>query len=258
MGEGWQGLSEREAKDLEGLMDRSCKKGSWAIIDRKLGVWQEYLGTRENGKVLGEYLLGASSDAIRLSRVAHFASWLNSEKGLRGRALTSIIGAVKTQFESHGIKTDWWEDNCMDRIRVAAKPTTAEAKEDRLGSKNGMRLPISEEMLARCRLEMWEGNSHGEDIDCKARWLAIALGFDSGPRVGQLTKREKNCEDHAIRAGQVTYVFQGGSSLVAGWELRKKLIGLRGDYSSVDLVDIEYVTGKTSGSQSYVVKRGLF
>ena len=121
-----------------------------------------------------------------------------------------------------------------------------------------LRATISEEMLARFRLEMWEGNTHGEDIDCKARWLAIALGFDSGPRVGQLTKREKNCEDHAIRAGQVTYVFQGGSSLVAGWELRKKLIGLRGDYSSVDLVDIEYVTGKTSGSQSYVVKRGLF
>ena len=101
------------------------------------------------------------------------------------------------------------EGSRRDHIRVAAKPTTAEAKEDREGSKKGMRLPISEEMLARFRLEMWEGNTHGEDIDCKARWLAIALGFDSGPRVGQLTKREKNCEDHAIRAGQVTYVFQG-------------------------------------------------
>ena len=65
------------------------------------------LKTRGNGKVLGEYLLGASSDAVRLRRVAHFASWLNSEKGLRGRAVTSVIGAEKTQFESHGIKTDW-------------------------------------------------------------------------------------------------------------------------------------------------------
>jgi len=250
---GWEGLSEGEVGEVGTYVKRSCKERSWAITDRKWGLWEEYMETRTMSGVLGLDLQGAASDAVRLARIVHFASWLNSEKGMRGKALTSALGAVRTQFEGMGVQTGWWDDSRMDRVRVAARPTTEEAKEDRAKSKGTMKLPISEEMVIACRMEMWqEGKYDKGALDGIARWLAVALGFDSGPRVGQLAKKEKNGEDHAVRAGHFTFVFQGGSSMVAGLDLRNKLKGLKGDYSSIALVDMEYVTDKVSSSR-YVV-----
>ena len=52
------------------------------------------------------------------------------------------------------------------------------------------------------RTKYWEErNWTVPDIDKRAIWLAVALGFDSGPRIGNITEKDgKNGPDHCIRA----------------------------------------------------------
>jgi hypothetical protein len=84
-------------------------------------------------------------------------------------------------------------------------------------------------------------------LDKKARWLAIALGWDSGIRVGQLAMPDgKASEDHTIRANSVTLEFEDGRSIPVGPEARAVLrLGSR-----PVMADLEFITSKTSRGQT--------
>jgi hypothetical protein len=86
-------------------------------------------------------------------------------------------------------------------------------------------------------------------MDSKARWLAIALGFDSGIRIGQLVLTEKEQEDHTLRAEAVTVEFEDGVSLGIGEELRRRLI--RG--GRVESMDLDFSSNKTGRAGPLVV-----
>eukprot|EP01036_Dinobryon_divergens_P035236 gene35236-45630_t len=44
-----------------------------------------------------------------------------------------------------------------------------------------------------------------QELDRKAIWLGLAIGFDSGMRISNIVQPEKDREDHCIRAYQVCY-----------------------------------------------------
>ena len=216
--------------------------GSWRAVKRKMGLWEEYYGVKEEGYSLME---DAPSDEDRVARVMHFATWLFGVKNMVGKPLTTALGALKTTMEAKGLNVIWWKDDRICRARKAARPTTVEAKTIRDGATRMLTLPMTGSMVLDCRVDLWvEGDWSAEGLDKKARWLVIALGFDSGSRIGQLTLAEKGGEDHTLRARDVTFVMKDGSAWVGDSSFRDIL--MEQGKAGVQLVDIEKVTGKTS------------
>ena len=90
-------------------------------------------------------------------------------------------------------------------------------------------------------------------------WLAIYLGFDSGLRIGNLTKKDgPDGADHIIRAGQLNFLvkdpetgletrLKGGPAMTTF--LKRKDVTLDMVYS----VDMIYVTSKTSRKVKLII-----
>ena len=97
-------------------------------------------------------------------------------------------------------------------------------------------------------------------MDKKAVWLAICLGFDSGLKIGNLTKKDgPKGADHCIRAGQLTFLVTDpttneesrlkGGPIIANF-LKRQDVSL----SMVSSVDMVYITSKTSNKVKSLVE----
>lgn len=96
-------------------------------------------------------------------------------------------------------------------------------------------------------------------MDKRGIWLAICLGFDSGLRIGNLTKKDgPDGADHSIRAGQLNFLvkdpetgietrLKGGPAMTTF--LKRKDVTLDMVYS----VDMIYVTSKKSRKAKSVI-----
>ena len=86
----------------------------------------------------------------------------------------------------------------------------------------------------------------------KGIWLAICLGFDSGLRIGNSTKKDGHRgADHCIRAGQLTFLVRDPKTaeemrLKGGSTITNFLKRVDVTLDMVSAVDMVYVTSKTS------------
>jgi hypothetical protein len=104
-------------------------------------------------------------------------------------------------------------------------------------------------------------------LDKKAIWLAVALGFDSGPRIGNLTKKDgPSGEDHCVRAEDCIFDVlnseqTGCLQYRAGIGFAQYLKARRGDSSEVKSVTMKYVTHKTQRqlvqTPKYIARRTI-
>ena len=63
-------------------------------------------------------------------------------------------------------------------------------------------------IVLQVRQQYWVDQEwDAKGMDKKAIWLAICLGFDSGLKIGNLTKRDgPNGSDHCIRASNLSFL----------------------------------------------------
>jgi hypothetical protein len=84
----------------------------------------------------------------------------------------------------------------------------------------------------------------------KVLWLVIALGFDSGPRIGNLILKDgKDGEDHRIRAGHTTFQVKNPPNMEevrikGGPRLTKYLERKDVTKDTVLSVDMVFITSK--------------
>ena len=114
-------------------------------------------------------------------------------------------------------------------------------------------LPVCFGIVLQVRQQYWVDQEwDAKGMDKKAIWLAICLGFDSGLRIGNLTKRDgPNGSDHCIRASNLSFlaidpstrkeIKLKGGPMLADFIKRKDVT-----LSNVKSVDMIYVTSETS------------
>jgi hypothetical protein len=97
----------------------------------------------------------------------------------------------------------------------------------------------------------WEGRSWTSRVDLDARgvWIAVAIGFDCGTRVGNITKQDgPDREDHCIRSTDLTFEVSssGGEPRRLGVEaMRSEISGGLLLPSAVSRAWLTFVSSKT-------------
>jgi hypothetical protein len=111
------------------------------------------------------------------------------------------------------------------------------------------------------RTKYWENKSwEVPDIDMRAIWLAVAIGFDSGPRIGNITKKDgKNGPDHCIRAKHCLFLANDPATsaeikIEGGPGVAKFLKQPSVTAENIVSVDLYYLSSKTSGKVKSVVR----
>ena len=237
-------MNRTDNRDIGIFMKRSITKQTLQTVQRKMGYWDEYYDRRGGGEGR-QYMQDYPNDDARVDRVMHFAAWLHGVKELVGKPLTTALGALRTTMETKGLRVGFWDDARVVRVRRAARPNTEETRKRLEERPPSTILPMTEGMVYGCRKILWkEWDWTAGQTDRKARWLAIALGFDSGSRIGQLVLTEKGKENHTLRARDVSFVMEDGMTWVGGVTLRR--VFARQGKEKVAMVEFAHQTGKTS------------
>jgi hypothetical protein len=150
-------------------------------------------------------------------------------------------------FEVNGRDVDWKLDPRITRARKAANRTSREEqmKWDNCDKKQEVKLPISADMIKRARCLFWEKRQWGRgELEIKWKWLALALGFDSGLRPGMMCLKEGKDEDHCIRFGRICFILEDGTVMTGGQEFNNFIMKEEGNEKKVAKMDACYVTHK--------------
>ena len=201
----------------------------------------------------GDYLEKMDGQHEKAQRIVLFMAHLYMSEGLRDEQIKRAITSVSYMFEVAGRDASFIDLAMVSRGRAATSRTTEECRAFEVVRGNRVILPLCLDIVLSVRDEYWVNQDWSmKGMDKRAIWLAISLGFDSGLRIGNLTKRDgPNGADHCIRAGQLTFFvtdpktneegrLKGGPITTAF--LRRQDVTL----NAVSSVDMKYVTSKTS------------
>lgn len=182
-----------------------------------------------------------------------FMAYLYMSEGLRDEQIKRAITSVAYMFEVEGKDTSFFNLAVVSRGRAATTRSSEESRVHEENRRSNVILPICLDIVLGVREEYWVQQDWSmKGIDKRGIWLAICLGFDSGLRIGNLTKRDgPKGADHCIRAGQLIFSVTDPKSneegrLKGGPAMTTFLQRLDVDLSMVSSVDMSYVTSKTS------------
>eukprot|EP01036_Dinobryon_divergens_P034292 gene34292-44295_t len=172
-------------------------------------------------------------------------------RGERDGQLSTSVSLVKSAFELAGVSSTVFDNGLVCRAKKGGRRSTEEARECSAGGAKREKFPMPLDIILDSKSSFWvQGKWDKEGLDRKAVWLGIAIGFDSGLRVGNYTMAEGVQEDHGIRAGQLTFVVMDhleGQFLVPGGEkLRDALQDKGKNEREVSAVMMNFSSNKTS------------
>jgi hypothetical protein len=131
-----------------------------------------------------------AGDHEKGKRVVLFMAYLYLSFGLREEQIKRLVTGITYFFEIEGKPTGFFALAVVLRGRASVGRTIPEARifeEQR--SKRAI-LPVCLDIVLAMRTKYWENKSwEVPDIDMRAIWLAVAIGFDSGPRIGNIKKK---------------------------------------------------------------------
>ena len=246
-------LAEDESAILTGFLRRSVTEGTAQGYQAGIEKWKEYLGTLDSEHHPGQYLEKVTCQETKAQRIVLFMAYLYMSDGLRDEQIKRAVTCVSYMFEVNGKDTSFFNLAVVSRGRAATSRSSEECRTHEMNRRENVILPICLDIVLGVREEYWENQDWSmKGMDKRAIWLAICLGFDSGLRVGNLTKRDgPKGADHCIRAGQLIFFVRDPISneegrLKGGSDMTKFLQRLDVDLSMVSSVDMTYVTSKTS------------
>lgn len=215
--------------------------------------WQEYLSSLEDDNQPGQYLDNVGDQHGKAERVVLFMAYLYMHEGLRDEQIKKAVTSVTFMFESAGYDSSFINLAIVSRGRKASARSNEECTEKDKERADRVILPVCLDIVLGVREKYWEQQSwDAKGMDMKGIWLAISLGFDSGLRIGNLTKRDgPNGADHCIRAGNLSFlvadpISQVECRLKGGPSMSSYLARQDVSLDMVKSVDMFYVTSKTS------------
>ena len=191
---------------------------------------------------------------MKAQRVVLFMAYLYMHEGMGDEQFRRAVSSVAVMFESAGTESEFFKLAIVSRGRKASTRSNEECVEKENMRADKVILPVCLDIVFGVRQKYWvEQPWTAKGMNMKGIWLAISLGFDSGLRIGNLTKKDgKNGADHCIRANKVSFLvtdplenikkrIKGGPSMSSF--LARQDVSL----DMVQSVDMIYVTSKTSG-----------
>lgn len=220
-----------------------------------LGVrkWHEYLAFLGTESDPGQFMEKISGQHEKAKRIVLFMAYLYMNNGMRDEQIKKVVTSIAYMFEIEGKDASFFDSAIISRGRKASIRSIEECSAHENTRAANTILPICLDIVFAVRLEYWVNQEwDAKGMDKKAIWLAICLGFDSGLRIGNLTKKDgHNGADHCIRAGSLSFRVMDpitkterrikGGPMAANFISRKDVT-----LNMVLSVDMIYVTSKTS------------
>lgn len=174
---------------------------------------KEYLHTLPSDFHPGEYLEALEDDEKKAKRVVLYMAHLYLNMEWRGEQVRKAITCLTYHFEVAGLSSAFLRLAIVSRGKSAAGRSTEEARMKEEEKAAHSMLPVCMDVVLSVRKKYWENQEwDNKGKDSKAIWLAVALTFDSGARIGNLTLKDgKDREDHCIRAKHVSYLVTNPS-----------------------------------------------
>lgn len=246
-------MSVAEEGRLTSFLPKSVTVGTAAGYVSGMALWVEYIdGLRGKAEFPGKFMENIQDDEEKAKRLVLFYEHLYSVEGLRAEQVVRASTCVRYFFGVKGLPTERiFNSDIAARGRAAAQRSVSEKRARAQRMRERKVLPLSLELVLHIRRKYWVESSWEvrDDVDRKAVWLAICLGFDSGKRVGNLTLRDGNSrQDHCLRANSVLFRFLITASgedrtIPAGTRLREQLASI-GHYELISIC-LHYDTTKT-------------
>jgi hypothetical protein len=247
------GISENDNKILTDFLGRSVTIGTAKSYQIGIKKWKAYLDTLDEDYHPGEYLERLDDPHEKAQRIVLFMAYLYISEGDRDEQIKKAVTSVAYMFEVKGLSTSFIHVALVTRGRAATSRSSEECREHEEKRGENVILPICLSIVLEIRQQYWESQDWDmKGMDKRGIWLAICLSFDSGLRIGNLTKKDgPDGADHSIRAGQLNFLvkdpekeiemrLKGGPAMTKF--LKRKDVTLDMVYS----VDMIYVTSKTS------------
>ena len=225
-----------------------------------INKWKEYLISL-GSNFPGYYLEKIKCDHDKGQRVVLYMAYLYLNFGLREEQIKRLVTGIVFFFDIEGIPSSFFELAVVSRGRAAVGRTIPESRNfEEQRSKRAI-LPVCLDIVMAMRTKYWENKTwEVPDIDQRAIWLAVALGFDSGPRIGNITKKDgKNGPDHCIRAKHCSFLAADpvtrSERRIEGGPLIAQFLMQHGvTKENILSVDLYYLSSKTSGKVKSVVR----
>jgi hypothetical protein len=173
-------------------------------------AWREWTEYREelHRSVRPDQFLGNLAPEERSVRLSQFIrhKW---EAGTRGKALQVLMSNLKMVFLEALVDVTCFSSELVLRTSRAARHTAEEKLALDTKRRAQQPLPASMDIIWPIRDHFWTNESWlCKGLDRRAVWLAIAMGFDAGPRISNVTRKDGKRADHCIRAQQVHFLFR--------------------------------------------------
>jgi hypothetical protein len=197
-------------------------------------------------------------------RIVLYLEHLYTDLGHRDDKIRKAVTALKFYFSLQCIDCDYLDSLVVNRAKKAGKRSTTEARELATARIATLKIPLSFDVIWSLRATHWENRTWtiAGNLDNRAIWLCAAVGFDSGPRISNLTlKDEKSAEDHCVRGSDVVFAVRDPLSGKTEWLQAGSLVRefwTRPETKITDVLEVSltFNTTKTIGSgQSQVADR---
>lgn len=246
-------VSENESAVLTQFLSNSVTAGTARSYSVGIKTWTEYLGTLDSNSHPGEYLEKVKDQNGKAQRVVLFMAYLYMNEGLRDEQIKRTITSLTYMLEVKGMDASFMHLALVSRGRAATSRSSEECRVHEKKRGDNVILPVCLDIVLGVREKYWvEQDWDMKGMDMKGIWLAICLGFDSGLRIGNLTKKDgPHGADHCIRAGQLTFLVKDPKTaeeirLKGGSTITNFLKRVDVTLDMVSTVDMVYVTSKTS------------
>lgn len=246
-------VSVHDAEDamLKEYLTKSVTAGTAQSYEPGIRRWKNYIATMSTTAITSEYLHNIESEDEKARRLVLYMAYLYMEHGLREEQIKRAITAVAYHFGANGESTAFFRLAIVERGKAAGARTLVEKVKHEEQRSTKTILPVCMDIVMEVRAKYWTAKSWDtKGTDSKAIWLVIALGFDSGPRIGNLTLKDgKNREDHCIRAGHLSFLVQQPPDMAiekvkGGPTITNYLKSADVSSSMVLSVDMVYMTSK--------------
>eukprot|EP01041_Mallomonas_annulata_P013119 gene13119-biopygen6452 len=195
---------EAEDRYVQSVSSGSVSKGTKVRIASGLEAWRKFLrdhvGNDENVFMHGLTVVAQER------RIVMYMGTMYSLLGYRTERISRMISLVRSSFNLAGEDVSAFDGVMVKQARRSGRRSSVEVRVQAVASQLIEKYPFTVEMVLAGRVLFWQTEVWTlAGMDAKAKWLGIALCFDSGMRVSNLTTAEKNGEDHCIRANQLVF-----------------------------------------------------
>ena len=169
-------------------------------------VFNNFRETLQESDDPGEFFEYCQNDIQRTQEVVLFIKYLYSVRGYRGSSITATLCGLGYCLELLGVDSKFLHTKSSRRAIRACGRSPDEVREHHAQRIHRDKDPATGTILQHVRSLYWEGRGWDTkaDMDARGSWLAVALGFDSGSRIGNVTRKDgKDGADHCIRTTDV-------------------------------------------------------